>query len=227
MKVLVVDQDADQLGVSAAALRRAGYTVATATDGVQALQRWERESPDVVVLDVNLPLIDGYEVCRRIREASQTPILMLTASEGDDDLVRSFQLGADACVLKPFSSKQLTAYIQAVLRRAGTDGVPQKVNGLHVGDLVLDPDVHHVIRGGEAIQLTPLQFRILYLLVMNPNRIIPHARLVEYAWGYDGGDIKLIKTHIAHIRAKLHMPVDHRTGIEAVPGVGYRFILPA
>jgi DNA-binding response OmpR family regulator len=112
-----------------------------------------------------------------------------------------------------------------VLRRAGTDGVPQRVNPLHVGDLVLDLDVHQVIKDGEAIQLTPLQFRILYLLAMNPNRIIPHARLAEYAWNYDSGDPKLLKTHIAHIRARLHMPFDHQTGIQGVPGRGYRFIL--
>jgi DNA-binding response OmpR family regulator len=102
VKVLVVDPDADQLGFSAAALRRDGYAVVTATDGAQALQRWELDRPDIIVLAADLPVIDGYEVCRRIRESSQTPILMLTASEGDDDLVRSFQVGADAYVVKPF-----------------------------------------------------------------------------------------------------------------------------
>jgi DNA-binding response OmpR family regulator len=229
VKVLVVDRDENQLDLTTYALRLAGYTVVTATDGAKALQRWELENPDVVVLDADLPLIDGFEVCRRIRESAETPILMLTANKRDDDdaRVRSFQLGADACLLKPASSKQLTAYIQAVLRRAGTDGVRQQVNALRVGDLVLDRDSQQAIKDGEAIQLTPIEFRILYLLAMNPNRIIPHARLVEYAWAYDGGDIKLVKTHIAHIRAKLTMPVDHQTGIEAIPGVGYRLIAPA
>jgi DNA-binding response OmpR family regulator len=227
MKVLVVDQDVDSLDLTTYALRREGYTVLTASDGATALEEWEFANPDIIILDVNLPHVDGFEVCRRIRQTSQTPIIMLTADQGDEDVVRGLQYGADDFVTRPFSAKQLTARIQAVLRRAGTDPFRQPVNELRVGDLVLDPQSHETIKAGEAIQLTPIEFRILFLLAMNPNQIILYSRLVEYAWSYDSGDARLLKTHVTHIRRKLRMPIDHQAGITAVPGVGYRWIPPS
>ena len=221
MKVLLVEDNADQLDLTTYALRREGYTVLAATDGQQALARWEAERPDIVLLDVNMPKLNGFEVCRRIRQEGRTPVIMLTAQDEDDDVVRGLALGADDYVTKPFSAKQLTARMKAVLRRSATDSYRQAVSELTVGELHLDLQSHEATRGGTPVQLTPLEFRILYLLAMNEGRVIPYSRLVEYAWGYDGGDASLLKTHISHIRSKLGMPSEGPGSIKAVTGVGY------
>lgn len=220
MKVLVVDDDADLLDLTSYALRREGFTVIPASDGQQAVQRWESETPDLVVLDANMPKMNGFEVCRKIRQGSATPVIMLTARGDEADVLQGLQLGADDYVTKPFSAKQLVARMRAVLRRCQADPYRQPVSQLSVGDLMLDLQSHEATKGGEPVQLTPLEFRILYMLAMNEGRVIPYARLVEYAWGYDGGDSSLLKTHISHIRTKVGMVGNGPGGIKAVPGVG-------
>ena len=226
MKVLMVEDDADLLDLTTYALRREGYTVLPAIDGQQALQRWQAEQPDIVLLDANLPKLNGWEVCRRIRHEGQTPIIMLTARRDEEDILRGFALGADDYVTKPFSAKQLTARMKAVLGRSATDPYHQAVSKLELGDLHLDQQSHQATKAGTPIQLTPLEFRILYFLAMNAGQVIPHSRLVQYAWGYDGGDASLLKTHIAHIRKKVGMPADGPGSIRAVRGVGY-VLMPA
>ena len=224
MKVLVVDDDVDLLDLMTYALRREGYSVSTALDGQQALRRWESDSPDIVLLDGNLPKLDGFEVCRRIRHQAKTPIIMLTARDEEEDMVRGLQLGADDYVPKPFSTRQLTARMQAVLRRCRADPAREARRELRVGRLGLDLQSHEVTQAGEPVPLTPLEFRILYLLAMNEGRVIPYSRLVEYAWGYsDEGTPGLLKTHVAHIRKKLGLAAHKRGGpkIKAVLGVGY------
>jgi len=224
MKVLVVEDDVDLLDLTTYALRREGYSVLPALDGAQALHRWEADRPDIILLDGNLPKLNGFEVCRRIRHECETPIIMLTARDEEEDVLRGLQLGADDYVTKPFSMRQLAARMKTVLRRCSTDPYRQAVSALHVGDLVLDLQSHETLKAGEPIQITPLEFRILYMLAMNANRVIPYSRLVEYAWGYDNGDANLLKTHICHIREKLAMPLDGQTGIKSVPGVGYKLV---
>ncbi len=224
MKVLLVEDDVDLLDLTTYALRREGYTVLAAIDGQQALQRWEAEQPDIVLLDVNLPKLNGFEVCRRIRQESQTPVIMLTAQDEDEDVVRGLTLGADDYVTKPFSAKQLTARMKAVLRRSATDSYRQAVAQLTVGDLHLDLQSHEATKGGRPVQITVLEFRILYLLAMNEGRVLPSSRLVEYAWGYEGGDASLLKTHISHLRDKLGIGRGEPGGIRAVTGVGYSLV---
>jgi DNA-binding response OmpR family regulator len=221
MKVLLVEDDADLLDLLTYALGREGYTVLTAMDGQQALRRMETDTPDVVLLDANLPKIDGFEVCRRIRHDGATPIIMLTARDDEEDVLHGFRVGADDYVNKPFSAKQLAARIKAVLRRAQADPYRQPVREVKVGDVRLDLQSYSVTSGDRQIQLTPLEFRILYLLGVNEGRVIPYSRLVEYAWGYEGGDSSLLKTHICHIRQKLNLSAGKNGGIRAVPGVGY------
>jgi DNA-binding response OmpR family regulator len=221
MKVLLVEDDADLLDLLTYALGREGYSVLTAMDGQQALKRWEDDSPDVVLLDANIPKIDGYEVCRRIRHEGATPIIMLTARDEEEDVLHGFRVGADDYVNKPFSAKQLAARIKAVLRRAQSDPYRQPVREVKVGDVRLDLQSYSVTSSDRQIQLTPLEFRILYLLGVNEGRVIPYSRLVEYAWGYEGGDSSLLKTHICHIRQKLNLSAGKNGGIRAVPGVGY------
>jgi DNA-binding response OmpR family regulator len=225
MKVLLVEDDADLLDLLTYALGREGYSVLTAMDGQQALRRWEDDSPDVVLLDANLPKVDGYEVCRRIRHEGATPIIMLTGRDEEEDVLHGFRVGADDYVYKPFSAKQLAARIKAVLRRAQADPYRQPVREVKVGDVRLDLQSYNVTSGDRQIQLTPLEFRILYLLGVNEGRVIPYSRLVEYAWGYEGGDSSLLKTHICHIRQKLNLSAGKNGGIRAVPGVGYSLAL--
>src|SRR4051812_22639644 len=221
MKVLVVEDDADLLDLLVYSLRREGYTVLTAADGPQALRRYEADEPDLVVLDVNLPKLNGFEVCRRMRQAAETPIIMLTARDEEEDVLRGLHLGADDYVTKPFSPKQLLARIKTVLRRCRTDPYDQPAREVRCGDLVLELDAQQVTKAGRAVQLTPLEFRILFLLAMNAGRIIPYTRLVEYAWGYDAGTASQLKTHICHIRQKLGLEFGQPGAIRAVTGVGY------
>ncbi len=221
MRVLVVDDDADLLDLIVYALRREGYQVVGASDGPQGLSRFESEPADIVLLDVNLPKLDGFEVCRRIRRQADVPIIMLTARQDEEDVLLGLRLGADDYVTKPFSPKQLIARMAAVLRRTKSDHLGQPAGQLRVGDIAIDPESHEVSKGASIVQLTPLEFRILYLLALNAGRVIPHDRLIEYAWGLDGGDSNLLKTHISHIRQKLGLPLGRQGGIRAVPGVGY------
>jgi two-component system response regulator MtrA len=221
MKALVIDDDDCQRDLLDYVLRREGYTPLLAPDGREGLRQYEAERPDIVLLDVNLPKLNGFEVCRRIRQDSETPIIMLTSRDDEADVLRGLQLGADDYVCKPFSPKQLVARMQAVQRRCQTDPYDRPARELRCGDLVLDLDAHQVTKAGQVVQLTMLEFRILFLLAMNPGRVIPYGRLVEYAWGYEGGDASLLKTHICHIRAKLGLATDQAEGIRAVSGVGY------
>ncbi len=225
MKVLIVDDDLDHLDLLTYALRREGYTVLSAADGEQAVRGCETERPDIMLLDANLPKLNGFEVCRRIRFDSETPIIMLTACDKEDDILRGLQVGADDYITKPFSAKQLIARMKTVLRRYQADPYREPVSQLQVGDLRLDLQSHEAVKDGHPVQLTPLEFRILYLLAMNAGRVIPHARLIEYAWGYYGDynthDSSMLKTHICHIREKLNLRADQQGGIRAVPGVGY------
>jgi len=221
VKILVVDDDADLLDLTGYALRREGFTVVQAQDGEQALQRWERESPDLVLLDANMPKMNGFEVCQRIRQSSTTPVIMLTARDDEEDILQGLELGADDYVTKPFSAKQLIARIKAVIRRCQGDPFRQPVSELRAGDLVLDLQSHEARKGGAVVQLTPLEFRLLYMLTMNEGRVIPYDRIVEYAWGYDGGDSSLLKTHMSHIRSKLGIGATGPGAIRAIPGVGY------
>ena len=221
MKVLVVDDDVDLVDLTTYVLRREGYSVVTAIDGQQALSRWESDNPDIVVLDANLPKLNGFEVCRRIRQESETPVIMLTARDEEEDILRGLQLGADDYVTKPFSAKQLTARMKAVQRRCQADPYRDPVREVRAGDLALDLQSHEATKAGKLVQLTTLEFRILYMLAMNEGRVVPYSRLVEYAWGYDGGDSNLLKTHICHIRKKLDLPTEGKAAIRAVPSVGY------
>jgi len=221
MKILLIEDDVDLVDLLTYALSRDAFTVLAAIDGLQGIHRWETENPDLVVLDAQLPKLSGFEICRRIRQESKTPVIMLTARDDDEDIVRALTLGADDYVTKPFSTKQLTARIRAVLRRTKADPYTQPLAEMRVGDLVLDLQSHQVTKGDSVVQLTSLEFRILNILAMNAGRVIPYSRLVEYAWGYEGGDSALLKTHICHIREKLGLTAGRVGAIRAIPRVGY------
>jgi DNA-binding response OmpR family regulator len=223
MKVLLVDDDADLLDVTAYALRREGFNVLMATDGPQAVRRWQNDQPDVVVLDIGLPNMSGFDVCKQIREDSTTPVIFLSALHGDDPVTRGFQLGADDYVTKPFSPRQLAMRLRAVWRRGSGAGKPEPAREIRVGDVVFDMDSRTASRGGQTIRLTRLESRILFLLMSNAGRVVTSERLVEYTWGYEEGETSLLKAHICHIRKKLELPQKGPGAIVSVSGVGYQF----
>ncbi len=222
MKVLVIDDDVDLLDVISYALRREGFNVQIAADGQQAIQRLKASKPDVILLDIRLPKMNGLEVLKRIRESDNIPVIVLTALNDEETILKAFNLGADDFITKPFSPRQLTARIRAVVRRAGSGGGAGPGRTLRLGEVTLDLDSHELSAGGRTVRLTPTEFKLLHILAVNEDRVIGVSRLVEYIWGYNEDDSGLLRTHISHIRAKLQLLGVKGVEITGIPGVGYR-----
>lgn len=220
MKLLVVDDDLELLGLVAYALRQAGYFVVEAQDGPAALAVFGREQPDLVVLDVNLPRLDGLEVLRRIRAGGhRTPVMLLTVRAGEEDQVRGLDLGADDYLTKPFSPRTLLARVRALLRRAGKESG----GSVSAGDLALDPEGQSVrLRGGAAVRLTGLEFRLLQMLLANAGRPLSADRLTAHVWGDRGaGDRQLLKQLVHRLRQKIERDPAAPEYLVTVSGVGY------
>ncbi|MGH2543239.1 MAG: response regulator [Ardenticatenaceae bacterium] len=223
MKILIVDDDRQLATIIAFTLRREGYSVVHAHDGPTALQLWEIEQPDLVLLDVNLPGIDGYEVLRQIRAVARTPVVMLTVRGEEEDTVRGLDLGADDYVTKPFSPRTLLARLRAVFRRAG---VAITTSDLAIGELTLDIDRQEVLIGDSSrVHLTPLEYRLLHYLMVNQGQVLPAEMLIEYVWGYeDTGDRSLLKQLVRRLRRKIEPDPANPRYIETVTNVGYTLI---
>jgi DNA-binding response OmpR family regulator len=224
MAVLLVDDDRDLIDVLTYILRREGYEVISSYDGEQGWQRFQQESPELVVLDANMPGLDGFEVCRRIREQSITPVIMLTARTDEADIVKALGLGADDYITKPFSPRQLVARVKAVLRRAQAFAGSSASAGeqLTAADLVLDLRTRTLRRGGDEIRLTPLEYKILHYLMINRGRVLTTSGIVDQVWGYSGtGNEDLVKVHVHRLRQKLEPDPQNPDYIRTVPGVGY------
>jgi DNA-binding response OmpR family regulator len=220
MKLLIVDDDRELRELIGFVLRGAGYTIVEAGDGLEALRQHAAGKPDLVILDVNLPGIDGFEVCRRIRVDSDTPVMMLTVRGEEADQVRGLDLGADDYLAKPFSPRALLARVRALLRRRE----PERPDALGAGAIVLDPDLQTVSVGGAApVRLTNLEFRLLQAMVATPNRTLPPERLLRHVWGHrTTGDRQLLKQLVHRVRQKVETdPADPRY-LKTVSGVGYR-----
>jgi DNA-binding response OmpR family regulator len=205
-------------------LRREGYEISTAFDGEQGWARFQGESPELVILDANMPGLDGFEVCKRIREVSKTPVIMLTARTDETDVVQALGLGADDYITKPFSPRQLVARVKAVLRRAQqfTPAVGGGGEELRAADLVLDLRTRTLKRGEEEIRLTPLEFKILHYLMVNRGRVLTNSAIVEHVWGFPGaGNEDLVKVHVHRLRQKLEHDPQNPEYVRTVPGVGY------
>jgi DNA-binding response OmpR family regulator len=223
MKVLVVDDDLALADVVSFTLRRAGFTVVSAHDGVTAIERWKSESPDLIVLDLKLPRMDGFAVFQRIRTHANTPIIILSVQGEDDDVVRGLELGADDYIAKPFSPRQLVARIKAVMRRTG---ILLQPGPLSVGDLTLDVTRREVKRPGqESVQLTQLECRFLEVVMLNPGQVIPTGSLIDQVWGPSGGDRMMLKQLVHRLRHKLEPDPANPTYIETIPGVGYALVM--
>lgn len=219
MKILVVDDDLELLSLIGYALRQAGYLVVEAVDGQAALEAFEREAPALVILDVNLPRLSGLEVCRRIRQESKVPIMMLTVRNAEEDQVQALDLGADDYLTKPFSPRTLSARVRALLRRAGDE----RPAPLAVGDFSLDLELQSVsVRGGEPVRLTKLELRLLQILLANAGHTLPAERLLAHVWGSRGsGDRQLLKQLVHRLRQKIETDAAEPRYLVTMSGVGY------
>jgi DNA-binding response OmpR family regulator len=222
-KVLVVDDDKKTVGTIKLYLENAGYEVSLAHDGRHALQLARTAPPDLVVLDLMLPLIAGMDVCRMLRAESDVPIIMLTARATEDDKLRGLGLGADDYITKPFSPRELVARIRTVLRRSAPK--PQRGPArLQFGELAIDLDRHEVHLADKIIALTPAEFQLLEGLARSPGRVFTRQELVERAFGYDyEGLDRTIDAHIMNLRKKIEPDRMHPSVIITVYGVGYKF----
>jgi DNA-binding response OmpR family regulator len=219
MKALIVDDDRVLADVVAFALRREGFEVVQAFDGPSALACWAEERPDLVVLDVNLPKIDGFSVCQRIRREADTPIIMLTVRGEDADVVRGLELGADDYITKPFSPGQLVARARAVLRRTG---LPPVASPRQVGDLMLASSRREVRIGrGDPVSLTPLEGRLMDCLMVNVGQILTYDMIIDHVWGPRGGDRDMLRQIIRRLRGKIEIDSNSSVYIKTVPGLGY------
>jgi two-component system, OmpR family, response regulator MtrA len=222
-RVLVVDDDASLAEMLSIVLESEGLTTSICRSGEHVMQEFATFKPDVVLLDLMLPGLDGMSVCRRIRATSAVPIIMLTAKSETPDVVRGLEAGADDYITKPFKNTELVARIRARLRR--TD---QLAEPLEFGDIVLDPTGHTVTRKGEALDLTPLEFDLLACLLGSPEQVFTRETLLQKVWGYHHpGDTKLVNVHMTRLRSKIEDDADDPQVIRTVRGVGYQAIAPA
>jgi len=225
--ILVVDDEPHVLKLIKANLESSGYKVLTAEDGEQALQLVENERPDLIVLDLMLPKMDGYAVCRRVREFSAVPVIMLTARSAQVDLVHGFEVGADDYLTKPFSVAELLMRVQAVLRRSKW---PEELLGRQsfaAGPIEIDFAQHRVTVSGEAVKLTPTEYRLLSYLASNANRVILHRELLRAVWGPEyGEETEYLRVYVRYLRQKLEPDPAVPRYLLTQPGAGYMFFQP-
>jgi two-component system OmpR family response regulator len=222
-RLLLVDDEDNLRSMLEAALRHSGFDVHPCADGRAALDAVGEVQPDLIVLDVMLPDLDGFDVCKRIRSTGdRTPVLFLTARDATEDKVRGLTLGGDDYLVKPFSLEELVARITAILRRAGLDPAAQD---LRCADLVMDDEAHLVTKAGTEVSLSPTEYNLLRYLLLNKGRVVSKAQILDHVWNYDfGGDGGVVETYIGYLRKKLDGG-DPRL-IHTIRGIGYSMRLP-
>jgi two-component system response regulator RegX3 len=219
-RILLVEDEESYREPLAYLLGREGYDVSTAATGTDALVRFDDEGADLVLLDLMLPGLPGTEVCRRLRATSEVPIIMLTAKDGEIDKVVGLELGADDYVTKPYSSRELTARIRAILRRAAFLEHAEDVKALAFGPIQVDTERRAVLVEGQAVELTRKEFELLEYFLRNPRRVLSRERILQQVWGLEYlGESRTIDAHVRRVRAKLGEAAEL---IETVVGVGYR-----
>lgn len=233
-KILIIEDEEGIIHLLNLYLKDAGYTVVAAHDGADGLALHAREHPDLVILDIMLPALNGFEVCRRIRAWSKTPILMLTARSDEDDRINGLELGADDYLVKPFSPRELVSRVRAILRRTSnqenggsntstTSASAEKKSVLYFPGLVMDLPARRVEVNGKEVALTPTEFDLLALMAQSPDRVFTREMLMNKVWGYDYlGDGHTIDVHISSLRKKVEVEPGQRY-IKTVWRVGYRF----
>ena len=227
--VLVVEDEASFVEALTIGLRREGFEVVVATDGVQALELFDEIQPDIVLLDVMLPKISGIDVCRQLRKRTQIPIIMVTAKGAEIDTVVGLEVGADDYVTKPYRLRELVARMRAVLRRSELNGangpaVAIMPGVVQVGDVLLDPEEHRVSVSGHDLALPLKEFELLHILLANAGRVLPRETLIDRVWGSDYvGDTKTLDVHVKRLRGKIEADPTMPTRIVTIRGLGYKY----
>ena len=225
--IFVVEDEPSFVDALTVGLEREGFTVAVATDGAEALERFDEVAPDLVLLDVMLPKISGVDVCRQLRKKTQVPIIMVTAKGAEIDTVVGLEVGADDYVTKPYRLRELVARMRAVLRRvpANAGGVSLMTPGsIEVDGVQLDPDQHRVEVDGSEISLPLKEFELLHLLLANAGRVLPRDTLIDRVWGHDYvGDTKTLDVHIKRLRGKIEADPANPIRITTIRGLGYKY----
>ena len=225
-RVLVAEDEAPLRDFICRNLRARNFTVFEAASGLEALAIWEHEQPDLLILDLMMPHMDGLEVCRRVREKSTAPIIILTALDADSDKVAALDLGADDYMTKPFSVEELLARVRATLRRTRWLGqpTPEATGVKRFGPLEIDLEGHIVRRNGEEVRLTPTEFALLAALIANAGKVVPHRLLLQRVWGSSYGDeADYLRVYLTRLRRKLEENPAKPRFLLTAPGVGYRF----
>jgi two-component system, OmpR family, response regulator RegX3 len=227
--VLVVEDEESFIEALTVGLRREGFDVAIARDGLDALAAFDKVKPDLVLLDVMLPKMSGIDVCREIRTRSKVPIIMVTAKGAEIDTVVGLEVGADDYVTKPYRLRELVARMRAVLRRSSgedDDDAPTEA-AVEVGDVALDPERHEVVVRGEPVTLPLKEFDLLHVLLVNAGRVLPRDVLIDRVWGHDYvGDTKTLDVHVKRLRAKVEDDPGNPSRIITIRGLGYKYEPP-
>jgi len=222
-RVLIIEDDPNVAEVVTRYLEREGYVVEAADDGLEGLQRALSDPPDLVVLDLMLPALSGLEVCRQLRAKAPIPVIMLTARGEEVDRIAGLELGADDYVAKPFSPRELTARVKAVLRRAAGGLAAEEAGVLRAGDLEVDPVAHEARLHSELVALTAREFDLLAFLMRNPRKAFRREELLADVWGFTYGDTSTVTVHVRRLREKVEADPSAPRHICTVWGVGYRF----
>lgn len=225
-RILVADDEAALRDFISRNLEARGFTVLQAGNGLEAFAAWETDEPDLLILDVMMPRMDGLEVCRRVRQTSHVPIIVLTALDAEGDKVAALDLGADDYLTKPFGVEELLARVRAALRRSHWLSTPLPDPTKHVfGDLEVDLEGHAVRQGGAEVHLTPTEFALLEQLVSSPGKVLTHRMLLQRVWGGEYGDeAEYLRVFIGRLRRKLERDPAHPEHLMTEPGVGYKFV---
>lgn len=230
-KVLIVDDEQSIVTLLQYNLEQSGFEVVTALDGEDGINKIFSEQPDIVVLDLMLPKMDGVEVCKQVRsEKNQVPILMLTAKDDEFDKVLGLELGADDYMTKPFSPREVVARVKAILRRtkaAESESFKKNAGEIKIGKLIIRPEHFEVLKNGEVLDLTPKEFELLIYLIERQGRVITREHMLNSVWNYEfAGDSRIVDVHISHLREKIEENPKQPQYIKTVRGLGYKLEMP-
>ena len=221
-KILIVEDEANIRELLRLYLEREGYTVIEAENGVEGIKQWKSEKPDMILLDVMMPVMDGWTVCKEIRAESDVPIIMITAKGETADRVSGLEMGADDYIVKPLEMPEVIARVRAVFRRMAPDDAPEK---LSFDNLVIDKQAYDLVIKGKRVDAPPKEIELLYYLASSPNRVFTRAQLLDDVWGFDYfGDTRTVDVHVKRLREKLE-GVSDKWELKTVWGVGYKFEL--
>ena len=219
-KILIVEDEANIRELLRLYLEREGYTVIEAENGVEGIKKWKSDKPDMLLLDVMMPVMDGWAVCKEIRAESDVPIIMLTAKGETADRVSGLEMGADDYIVKPLEMPEVIARVRAVFRRIAPDDAPEK---LSFDNLVIDKQAYDLVIKGKRVDAPPKEIELLYFLASSPNRVFTRAQLLDDVWGFDYfGDTRTVDVHVKRLREKLE-GVSDKWELKTVWGVGYKF----